>query len=131
MRLTTSPTNKEARSAGKASVLKRVDTAPKERSGRLDLPTPMRRVKNLGKRGLRRLFEVGQRLGFDFLPRHFYSQVPDIRQLRANDSWKRPRSMVGVQGIDLSPHFDFVESCCSAQTVGRLRRDDLTHKPAR
>src|SRR6516164_1613425 len=40
--------------------------------------TLKRRVKNLGKRALRRLFEAGQRCGFDLLPRHFYSQIPDI-----------------------------------------------------
>jgi hypothetical protein len=59
------------------------------------------------------------------LPRHFYSQIPDIRELRADDSWKRAGSMAGVSGIDLSTQFDFVESCCPPDLVTRLRQDDL------
>jgi hypothetical protein len=106
-------------------VLEPVNDTPTKLSGHQHVPTPTRLLKNLGKRGLRRLFELGQRLGFDLLPRHFYSQVPDIRELRGNDCWKRPRSMVGVQGIELSTQFDFVEACCSAQTQERLRRDDV------
>lgn len=125
LHLPKSPTNVEARPSDKARVLESTNAAPNELSGRASVATPVRRVKDLGKLGLRRLFEVGQHLGFDLLPRHFYSQVPDIRELRADDRWKHARSMVGVQGIDVSTQFDFVEACCSPQTVERLRRDDV------
>lgn len=65
-------------------------------------PAPLgRRVKELGKLGLRRAFEVGQRLGVDVLPRHFYSEVPDLRVLRDQVDWKKPGSMTGVLGADL------------------------------
>jgi hypothetical protein len=125
MRSPMAPTNPEGQPTNAVGVFDRVVETPAEVAPRSGAPTPVRRVKDLGKRGLRRLFEVGQRLGFDLLPRHFYSQIPDIRQLRANDSWKRPRSMVGVQGIDLSTQFDFAETCCSPPTVERLRRSDV------
>jgi predicted O-methyltransferase YrrM len=93
-----------------------------ERSG----PANFKRfAKDGGKRALRRLFEAGQRLGVDVLPRHFYSQVPDIRELRADDSWKQPRSMAGVKGIELTTQFDFVETCCAPDVVDRLRQDDI------
>jgi methyltransferase family protein len=88
-------------------------------------PSLKRRVKDLGKRTLRRCFETGQRWGFDLLPRHFYSQIPDIGALKTDNSWKSPRSMVGVQGIELSTQFDFVETCCAPVLVDRLRQEDL------
>jgi Methyltransferase domain len=125
MRFPTLPENTQSGSAEPAVVLGRANEARRPTLLSGNAATPARRLKNLGKRQLRRLFEVVQRCGFDLLPRHAYSQVPDIRELRSNDSWKRPRSMVGVQGIDLSTQFDFVETCCSPATVERLRRDDL------
>lgn len=88
-------------------------------------PGLKRRLKDRAKLGIRRMFEVGQRLGFDVLPRHFYSQVPDIRGLRSGDSWKAPHSMVGVQGVDTSLQFEFVEACCSGEVVARLARENI------
>src|SRR5262249_39453403 len=73
---------------------------------RSSVSTFPRRAKELAKRGLRGLFEVGQRWGFDLLPRHFYSQVPHIRELRADPSWKQSRSLIGVRGIELAAQFD-------------------------
>ena len=57
-----------------------------------------RSLKNRSKILLRSVFEVGQRLGFDILPRHFYSEIPDIRVLRNTSPWKKPRSFFGVPG---------------------------------
>jgi hypothetical protein len=87
-------------------------------------PTPRRRLKNLGKRALRRLFELGQRSGFDVLPRHFYSEIPDIRELRADDRWKSRRTMIGVRGVDIDEQFEFVESCCTPAHLASLQRED-------
>ena len=95
---------------------------PLEQASRLTL---RRRLKNLGKRTLRNCFETGQRWGFDLLPRHFYSQIPDIRALRMECSWKSPRTMVGVQGIEVSTQFDFVETCCSSVIVQRLAKESI------
>lgn len=101
------------------------DTSAK--TGRTSQPTPTlkRRVKNLGKRGLRRLFEFGQWFGVDILPRHFYSEVPSIRTLKQQGDWKLPRSMFGVGGADPGSQFGFVESCCTSDLVTRLRRNDI------
>ncbi len=88
-------------------------------------PGLKRRLKDRAKRGIRQLFETGQRLGFDVLPRHFYSQIPDIRELRADPAWRQQRSMVGVQGVEPSDQFDFVETCCSAEVVAALHARDI------
>ena len=77
------------------------------------MAAPLRRkVKEFAKRRLGDLFEVGQRLGVDILPRHFYSSIPDMRQLRRDDAWKRPRSLFGVRGADVEGQLAFVADCC-------------------
>ncbi len=94
-------------------------------SPRQPAPTLKRRIKNLSKRGLRRLFEFGQHCGVDLLPRHYYSGIPSVRELRRGGDWMMPGTMVGVNGTDADVQFDFVESCCSPDLVSRLRRIDI------
>lgn len=57
-----------------------------------------RKVKNRGKRLLRDLFELSQQMGFDILPRHFYSEIPNVRELRKTAEWRKPLSMSAVVG---------------------------------
>jgi hypothetical protein len=78
-------------------------------------------VKKASKLALRMLFEQGQRLGFDILPRHFYSEIPLIRELKSSPHWKAPYSMIGVSGIDVESQLEFVRSCCPPPMVERLR----------
>ena len=61
------------------------------------------------KRLLARGFHLGQRMGVDILPRHFYSEIPDVPKLRRTQSWRRPYSMLGVPGAELGPQLAFVE----------------------
>jgi hypothetical protein len=76
------------------------------------------------KSGLHDLFLFGQKAGFDILPRHFYSSVPDIGELRRNESWKRPSSMIGVAGTDIESQVCFLRDCCFPFQE-RLRRGDI------
>ena len=89
------------------------------------MATLSRHLRDAGKKNLRRLFEAGQRLGVDILPRHFYSEVPDLRGLKARDNWREPRSMVGVRGVEVTPQLDFVAGCCPPSMVDRLGVGDL------
>ena len=68
-------------------------------------------LKGQIKRLMRSTFEVGQSLKFDVLPRHFYSEIPSIAQLRATKAWRKPRSMGHIAGADLSSQQAFVSSC--------------------
>jgi len=68
-------------------------------------------LKHHVKRLMRQTFEFGQQCKVDILPRHFYSEVPDIRQLRANQAWRRPRNMAHIAGADLRSQQSFVASC--------------------
>jgi Methyltransferase domain len=60
---------------------------------------------------IRSTFEVGQRFNVDILPRHFYSEIPSIQQLRATNAWRRPRSMKHIAGADLPSQQAFAASC--------------------
>lgn len=84
-----------------------------------------RKLKDQGKKNLRRVFEVGQRLGVDILPRHFYSEIPDIRGLKADDRWKGPRAMVDVRGADAAGQLAFVAECCPEAILERLGRGGI------
>ena len=79
--------------------------------------TLKRRLKDRSKNLLRTVFEVGQHLGVDILPRHFYSEIPDIRTLRHSTQWRLPRSMEGILG-DIDAQTDWVDKCTKAYRTG-------------
>ena len=79
--------------------------------------TLKRRLKNQSKRLLRVAFELGQRFGVDILPRHFYSEIPDIRLLRNTANWKGPRSMRGVKS-NLDAQVAWVDECTRPYRAG-------------
>jgi predicted O-methyltransferase YrrM len=72
----------------------------------------VRSMKEWGKARLHSLFEVGQRVGVDVLPRHFYSEVPDIRALKRDRRWQRPYSLVGVAGTDIDAQLEWLRQSC-------------------
>ena len=77
------------------------------------------------KTGLKSLagkaFHVGQRLGWDVLPRHFYSEIPNISLLRRTTSWKKPYSMRGIAGIDLDEQAASLSSLVTPEIAAGLR----------
>ena len=80
----------------------------------------VRSVKEWGKARLRSLFEVGQRIGVDVLPRHFYSEIPDIRALKADRRWQRPYSLAGVAGTDIEKQLSWLREICPSELAGTL-----------
>lgn len=79
----------------------------------------------MAKGCLRGAFVSGQRVGWDILPRHFYSEIPDIQRLHRTNAWKRPFSMAGVQGADLESQTDSLRSIVTPMMVARLSRGDI------
>lgn len=77
-------------------------------------------LKLTGRRGLRRLFELGQRAGLDILPRHFYSEIPAIAELQAQREWRQPRDMGAINGSNIVSQLSFLRSCCPPAIVERL-----------
>ena len=79
------------------------------------------RIKSL----LHYAFISGQRMGVDVLPRHFYSAIPDIRELRRSQQWRAPRSLVGLLGFDKSAQLDTLEGWFPPDVRERLAGRDL------
>ena len=85
----------------------------------------IRNARNKGQKFLHALFVFGQHFGVDILPRHFYSEIPDFRELRKSEAWKAPRSMYGVRGVDLDQQLSFVEDCVSDHIRSILLRENI------
>jgi hypothetical protein len=85
----------------------------------------LRKLKDAWKLVLRKVFEAGQHLGLDVLPRHFYSEVPDLRVLRHDSSWKAPFSMAGIRGTDMQAQTAFLKSCLTDRVTAHLRATDV------
>ncbi len=84
-----------------------------------------RRLKETAKNGLRHVFEAGQHVGIDLLPRHFYSSIPDLRELRRTTYWRKPSSMVGVAGTDTEAQLAFAAECCTPTLRERVARGEI------
>jgi predicted O-methyltransferase YrrM len=84
-----------------------------------------RAVKNFLKGVSSAAFRFGQRVGVDVLPRHFYSSIPDIRDLSQNNYWRAPMDMVGVSGADNASQLAFALECCPAELRNRVATMDL------
>lgn len=76
---------------------------------------------------MRSMFEMGQRLGVDVLPRHFYSEIPDMRVLKGAKGWKAARSFAGISG-DIDAQVQWVDEC-TKNYRGSLRQFGI-HKSA-
>jgi len=77
-------------------------------------------LKSNAKRFLRTVFEQGQRFGLDVLPRHFYSEIPDIRRLRNAAHWRAPFSMAGIAGAEVASQVEFVRACCPPPLAAKI-----------
>ena len=82
-----------------------------------------RTVRERAKKVLRKTFEAGQPLGLDILPRHFYSEIPDIRELRKTAAWRKPFSMTGIPA-DIACQLACVDSVTRAYR-GQLKTLDV------
>lgn len=76
------------------------------------IKSKLRRMKDLAKRSLRRVFELGQRAGFDVLPRSFYSSIPNVKELRRSSYWREPFEMYAVAGASLSDQVSLLTDLC-------------------
>lgn len=83
----------------------------------------LRPLKRFVRRRLTNLFHLGQRLGVDVLPRHFYSEIPDIRRLKATDDWRRPLRMPAVAN-DLDAQLAWLRGIAEVGLEDRRIHDD-------
>jgi hypothetical protein len=73
-------------------------------------PTFKRRLKTRAKQMLRYALEIGQRFNVDILPRHFYSEIPNLKTLKNTTHWREPRTFEGIP-LDLDAQATFVDRC--------------------
>jgi hypothetical protein len=78
----------------------------------------IRAAKTLAKGLLHKLFVATQRLGVSVLPMHFYSSVPDIRDLRRRTDWMAPRSMHGISMLSESDQIAWLAELLRALPAG-------------
>jgi hypothetical protein len=88
----------------------------------------IRAAKDWGKARWRGVFEMGQRVGVDVLPRHFYSEIPNIRELKQNRSWQRPYSLVGVAGTDIDHQLQWLREMCPPELASMLPSLELQRR---
>jgi predicted O-methyltransferase YrrM len=80
--------------------------------------------KKAFKQSIVKAFHVGQRLGFDVLPRHFYSEIPNVARLRTTEAWRQPYSMIGVAGIDADEQLALVKDVMTDELRSHLAAHD-------
>ena len=84
-----------------------------------------RKIKNYLKKIFRCFAEISQRFGIDILPHHYYSEIPDFKELRLETYWKSPSSMIGINGSDIEEQLDFIKEICNKDLVTRLKRNNI------
>ncbi len=84
-----------------------------------------RRARNAVKRRWKAAFTLGQRLGVDVLPRHFYSSVPDFCDLKGDDRWRKPYDLHGILGRDLDGQEQEIRRWMSVNVYDHLRANDV------
>jgi hypothetical protein len=67
----------------------------------------------------------------DILPRHFYSQIPDLRALEASSDWRQPRSLVGVHGTGVDEQVNFLREICPPAVSARLATAEVYESACR
>jgi len=82
-------------------------------------------MKQRLKKIARFLFEKIQILGIDVLPQYFYSGIPNIKKLKEDNFWKYPRTMFGVNGVEISEQIKFLERCCSKDLIDRQKENNI------
>jgi hypothetical protein len=80
-----------------------------------------RQIKDALKRMLAGGFHLGQRIGLDLLPRHFYSEVPFVHRLQQSQHWRQPFSMIDVPGAAIDPQLAFVRRTLEEMPAGAQR----------
>ena len=75
---------------------------------------------------IRKIWEIGQIFGIDILPRHFYSSIPDLRELTKESYWRKPYSMFGIKSAAFDEQVAFIKKCCDSEYLkSRLIRKDI------
>lgn len=67
-------------------------------------------------------------MGINILPHHFYSQIPDIAELKASTYWRAASSMFGVQGSAIDGQVEFAKHVVPAEMSKMIADLDIHAK---
>jgi hypothetical protein len=84
-----------------------------------------RQIRKFSKHLLHSLFVLGQRIGVDVLPRHFYSEIPDVRLLSKQTAWRLPFTMQGISGVAFEDQLRALRAIVSAIVTEELLERDI------
>lgn len=92
-----------------------------------------RRFRDFAKFGvLRPALELGQRLGVSIVPRHYYSEIPDLRLLANEEAWRRRSLLRGIRGSSIFEQADEARRLFAASDrEGESEETDLYERACR
>ena len=67
-----------------------------------------------------KIFVNLQKFGLDILPRHFYSEIPNIKFLKNSNNWKLPFNMKYIKGSSISSQINNMKSIMKPDMVEEL-----------
>ncbi len=80
-----------------------------------------RKTKNYLEGKLHDVFRLGQRVGLNVLPRHFYSEIPYLAELKRETYWRASKTMIGVAGMnDVAKQVAFLNETCAPGIVEHM-----------
>jgi len=86
--------------------------------------------RNLLKRASPPVSRSRSHFGFDVLPRHFYSEIPDLRILRKTTSWRKEYPMTGVNGADPRGQTGLAPGSLAAELVRKAEEGNVYRRRA-
>lgn len=83
------------------------------------------KLKHFLKLILYKLFVNFQKFGLDILPRHFYSEIPNIKNLESTNYWKLPFNMDYINGSEIKSQIKNMDFIMDKKIVKELSKKEL------
>ncbi len=74
---------------------------------------------------LYKIFINFQKFGVDILPRHFYSEIPNINKLKNADNWKLPFDMKYIKGSGIKSQVKYMRKIMDNKIVSELSNKEI------
>ena len=80
------------------------------------------KLKSFLKYILHKLFVNFQKFGLDILPRHFYSEIPNIKNLESTNYWKLPFNMDYINGSEIKSQIKNMDFIMDKKIVKEIKK---------
>ncbi len=72
-----------------------------------------------------KIFTHFQKFGLDILPRHFYSEIPNIKNLKGTYNWKLPFDMKHIKGSEIKSQIKYMNNIMDNKIVKELSNKEI------